>query len=255
MEQKKPLLIRRTLPRNLKTRRKARKKHRYLPLLLAALLLLLSGYSLLGRGYQLPFHLPWETPRSTTVQILPEKFSRKANQFLEADQKNANLPLLLQTDERWGDAAYGSEASQNDLAHNGCALASLAMIDSYWEKNSISPTDVLNWAQNNYYVTGQGTSWQIFSDFAVAHDLQFENLGNHFNRAKEFMNNGIPVIVSVKPGTFTTVGHIMVLATDSKGRIKVYDPNDNPTKEHYRKTYDSETFVTEGINYWALWKR
>lgn len=254
MAHNKTISVRRSLTQKSNRRQKNVLKSR-LSLFVTGTLLLIIGYSLIGRGYQLPFRLPWGFSSSPGVQILPESFSQKANQFLNKDKKNGDLPLLLQTDERWGEVTYGLESSNNDLAHNGCALASLAMINSYWKQHTTTPTDVLSWAKNTYYVKGQGTSWQIFSDFAAANNLQFENLGNHFNRAKEFMNNGIPVIVSVKPGTFTTVGHIMVLATDSQGRLKVYDPNDSPTKQHYRETYDSETFIEEGINYWALWKR
>lgn len=68
------------------------------------------------------------------------------------------------------------------------------------------------------------------------------------------MNEGIPIIISVKPGTFTTTGHLMVLTTDSSGALKVYDPNDSPNKKHYLKTYTSDVSIKEGVNYWALWK-
>lgn len=191
---------------------------------------------------------------ATTVKLLEPAFSKKANHYLAKENPSKQLSLILQTDKRWGQKSYGQESKNNDLAHNGCALVSLAMIHSFWEKRPVNPTEILQWAKNDYYVSEQGTSWQIFADFASKNDYQFENIGNYYNRASQLMNQGIPIIVSVKKGTFTTSGHIMVLYKNETGALKVYDPNDSPSKKHYQKTYPSETLINEGLNYWALWK-
>lgn len=196
----------------------------------------------------------WWQHGKTDVQILPESFSKQANQYLQQDQKNQNLTLLLQKDERWAMLDYGLEKHNNDIAHNGCALASLAMIDGYWQQETPDIHEILDWAENRYYVKGQGTSWQIFGDFAAEKGYQYEDLGNYYNRAKELMNQGIPVIVSVGPGTFTTSGHILVLITDTNGYLRAYDPNDDGKKKHYEKTWTPEIFLQEAVHYWALWQ-
>ena len=211
------------------------------------LLLLLGGLFLIGGWYFLQ-------AQKNELELLPASFSEKANQVLQQDQKDPKLTLLLQKDERWAKLAYGLENNDNDIAHNGCALASLSMIDGYWKQQAPDITKILDWSQNRYYVKGRGTSWQIFEDFAKDQGYQYENLGNHYNHAKELMNQGIPIIVSVRAGTFTTSGHLLVLATDSQGHLRTYDPNDDPQKKHYEKSWSMDTFLNEAVNYWALWR-
>ena len=67
------------------------------------------------------------------------------------------------------------------------------------------------------------------------------------------IQQGFPVIVSVPPGTFTTTGHLMVLALNREGGIQVLDPNDSPDKNHYKKTFSNELLAAEGLNYWCFW--
>ena len=212
----------------------------------SALVVLLGGLFILSGWF-------WFQGQPNELKLLPASFSQKANQVLQQHQKEPKLTLLLQKDERWGKLAYGLEDNDNDIAHNGCALASLAMIDGYWRQETPDLKRILDWSQNRYYVKGQGTAWQIFADFAKEYGYQYENLGNHYNHAKELMNQGIPVIVSVGPGTFTTSGHLLVLATDNQGHLRTYDPNDDPEKKHYEKNWPRETFLNEAVNYWALW--
>lgn len=223
------------------------------PLLLLGILLLVIGslYFIGRRGPQsnlggfLSFR---QSPVVTTA------FAEKATNELTSHSQTPELPLYLQKDPRWQDCSYGTEASDNTLAKNGCALASLAMIASYWQRQAILPSDILEWAGNSYYVQGQGTSWQIFSDYAANYGYQYQDLGGIFSSAMDKMRAGIPIIASVAPGTFTTSGHILVLSLDQNGQIRAYDPNDDADKQHYTKTFSEETFRKEGINYWALWR-
>lgn len=83
--------------------------------------------------------------------------------------------------------------------------------------------------------------------------LPFADLGSSFAAAYEKMTQGIPVVVSVQAGTFTTSGHIMVLALNKEGAIQVFDPNDSPEKAHYEKSYPNDVFQAEGIHYWSFW--
>ena len=112
---------------------------------------------------------------------------------------------------------YGSGEQQNTFADNGCAIASLAMIDSFGEIRHQNQTIFSNWAGNQFYLADQGTSWQIFPQFAEHFGYQFLDLGNSFEEAYKMIQQGFPVIVSVQPGTFTTTGHLMVLALNREG--------------------------------------
>ncbi|OTE83086.1 hypothetical protein B1K96_38895, partial [Escherichia coli] len=69
-------------------------------------------------------------------------------------------------DQRWGNDTYGYGETQNTFAANGCAIASLAMIDSFWTDHPSNPDKLLKWAGDQFYLPKQGTSWQIFPQFA-----------------------------------------------------------------------------------------
>lgn len=175
-------------------------------------------------------------------------FGKEANDFLV--QENFTMPLILQNDPKWADKTYGTGEDENTMAINGCAIVSLAMILSYWQEETVTPLEILDWAGNDYFVTGQGTSWQIFEDFAHEYGLNYYGLSSYYE-AKEVVKSGKPVVVSVRPGTFTEVGHIMVLEMNDQGEVVVFDPNDDPEKNHYQVEFDDEVFIDESLAFWS----
>lgn len=203
----------------------------------------------------------WYTQRSDK-QFLPflsragaqTTFASEANQDIQANTAEKRAPLILQTDEKWGSTAYGSGSGENTLAANGCAIASLAMVLSYWQNQDVKPTEISNWAQNNYYIADEGSAWTIFPAFGEQYGLTCQDLGNNLTAAQSYLNQGIPVVVSVKAGDFTNDGHIMILRDWTEAGITVNDPNDTPEKKHYQQVYTPETIAGQGINYWVYTK-
>lgn len=182
-----------------------------------------------------------------------QDFSANANQYLQ--EHGQDFPLLVQTDSRWSSKAYGSGSAQNDLATNGCAITSLAMILSYWEHRTVYPTEILQWSGNQYYEPGQGTAWSIFPAFAQNYGLTVEDLGKDQGKIQQHLNQNQPIVVSVNPGEFTDVGHIMVIKKDLQSdQIIVYDPNDSPDKEHYMKKYSMDELMSQLANAWVYTK-
>lgn len=181
----------------------------------------------------------------TIQQTSQQDFAEKANQQLAAE--NAPTPLLLQTDERWRYDAYGD----GDIAKNGCALLSLAMVLSHFRGSAIDPHEVFQWAGDRYFVTNSGTAWSIFPDFAAANNLTYHDLGDDFAQAQSFLSRQTPVIVSVVPGEFTDVGHIMVLSEMKDGKIRILDPADNKSKSHYSKAYTPEELQSQILHFWS----
>lgn len=182
-----------------------------------------------------------------------QDFSASANQYLQ--EHGQDFPLLLQTDTRWADKSYGSGSDKNDLATNGCAITSLAMILSYWERRTVYPTEILQWSGDHYYESGQGTAWTIFPAFAQNYGLTVQDLGKDQAKIQQHLNQNQPLVISVNPGEFTDVGHIMVIKKDVQSdQIIVYDPNDRPEKELYMQKYSLDHLMPQLANAWVYTK-
>lgn len=162
-----------------------------------------------------------------------------------------DVPLLLQTDPAWKDYSYGTDGSR-ELWENGCAILALAMIDSFYQSQSWSPEEIADWAGDDYYLDGQGSTWSIFPAFAQERSYQVDNLGNSVHQAIESLGNGAVVVVSVKPGYFTHVGHIMVLRGYGDYHFYLNDPNDDPAKMHSIQPIHVDLLEKDALNYWAF---
>lgn len=182
-----------------------------------------------------------------------QTFSANANQYIQ--EHGQDFPLVIQTDARWANKAYGSGSEQNNLATNGCAISSLAMILSYYEKRSVEPTEILQWSGDRYYQEGQGTAWSIFPAFAEHYQFTYQDLGRDSTLIQQHLNQNQPIVISVNPGEFTDVGHIMVLKKDLQSdQLIVYDPNDNEEKQHYAQKYSLDQLMPQLANAWVYTK-
>lgn len=184
--------------------------------------------------------------------VAQQEFSQKANEYLKA--KGETMPLLLQTDERWKNLNYGLAESQNTLGKNGCGIVSLAMVLSDLRQAEYTPEDVLSWAGNDYYVPGQGTSWEIFPAFAETNGVTCENLGTDSEVIRQKLAQELPLIISVGKGEFTSSGHIMVIKTASPdgSQVRVFDPNDTSKKQHYKSEYSLDRIMNQTLQAWSF---
>ena len=168
--------------------------------------------------------------------------------------KQLDIPLLLQKDPQWRSVRYGSDTTR-ELGENGCAILSLAMVHSYYSERDVTPQDIISWSKETFYLHNQGTSWNIFHSFAEQYGYTFFNHSNSFASAMHALGNGEVVIASVDPGTFTDVGHILVIRGYQDGKVYVNDPNDDPSKMFSVQGIDESVFLNEGVNYWSFAKR
>lgn len=176
-------------------------------------------------------------------------FNEEASLYLI--DEGIETPLYLQTNELWGDEAYGYDGGQT-IAENGCAIASIAMVSSAITGHEVLPTEVRDWAGNGYYAAGQGTDWRIFPEFAEAYGYQYQDLGMDLDLVSSYLAADQPVIVSVTAGDFTETGHIMVLAGIRDDHVIVLDPNDSPEKHHYDSYYTLDEIADQSIRFWAF---
>lgn len=161
--------------------------------------------------------------------------------------EKGKIPLLLQWDERWGYAIYGDDM----IAVNGCGPTAVAMIAAgLTGDNTITPYKVAQFsAENGYYAGDSGTSWTLMTEGARQFGIYGEELGLDEGGIYSALENGHPIICSMKPGDFTTTGHFIVLTGIEDGRIRVNDPNSRIRSE---KLWDYSTLEHQISNLWEF---
>ena len=181
-------------------------------------------------------------PVKIEKKVKPLSYGQQVNQEIEKKQYDGHLdlPLELQTDAKWKDTAYGfgNVDKPNTIEINGCAIVSLAMVGSYMDHQEVTPLDVLAWAKMT----------------SIRYALQIGRAVMRIETVSAFLKEGHPVIISVKPGYFTTTGHIMVMSgVDEKGDFWINDPNDSEEKGHSKRTFTAEEVMNEALNFWAFY--
>lgn len=163
------------------------------------------------------------------------------------DIKKDTMPLLLQYDKRWGYGNYGDSI----MAISGCGPTSLAMvIAKLTGDNGVTPYKVAKFAQENgYYVTGIGTTWELFTEGSKNFGLQGKELPLSEDSIYNALESGKPVLCSMGPGDFTTTGHIIVLRDIKDGKIVVSDPNSSIRSNIL---WDYERIEDQIKNLWAF---
>lgn len=156
-------------------------------------------------------------------------------------------PLILQWDKRWGYAPYGD----SNIALAGCAPTCLSMVILELTGNAeATPDMVAKYAmEGGYYISGTGTDWSLMTEGCRRFGVQGEQLSLDKERVTACLTEGKPVIVSLRPGDFTTAGHFIVLTDVRDGQIVVRDPNSRARSE---KLWDYETLASQIKNLWVF---
>ena len=92
--------------------------------------------------------------------------------------------------------------------------------------NTVTPYKVAQFsAGNGYYAGDSGTSWSLMTEGAQQFGIYGEEMGLSEDEVFSALENGHPIICSMRPGDFTTTGHFIVLTGVEDGKIRVNDPN------------------------------
>ena len=168
--------------------------------------------------------------------------------WLTKNELSQRFPFLLQWDKRWGYVPYGD----NVIGLSGCAPTCLSMVIVGLTGNSdATPDAIAQYAtENGYYVDGVGTAWSLMTDVGEYGVIGQETTLSEDNIYNE-LENGHPIICSMQPGDFTSVGHFIVLTGIEDGKIRVNDPN---SLTRSRKLWDYDTLARQVSNLWVFTK-
>ena len=163
-------------------------------------------------------------------------------QYLDAGE----VPLLLQWDEQWGYAPYGSSV----VGITGCGPTCLSMVCLYLLRDTkYDPAYIADFSEDHgYYEPGYGSSWTLISEGGVKLGLQVKELPLDENRILHSLREGNPVICAMGPGDFTTSGHFIVIVGEESGRFRIHDPN---SQIRSAELWDYERISSQIRNLWS----
>ena len=138
------------------------------------------------------------------------------------DLSQGGIPELLQWDERWGYAPYGTGI----VATSGCGPTCMAMVAAGLNQDvTITPAKVAAYGTTYGYVDEENNTYWRFMDEAGS-NWNLNSRGGMFSEEQisAELSQGHPVICSMGPGDFTQIGHFIVLTGYENGNVKVNDP-------------------------------
>ena len=160
-----------------------------------------------------------------TVDFVADYEQKKDNPVADTigvDLPQGGIPELLQWDERWGYAPYGSSM----VAVSGCGPTCMAMVAAGLNQDeTITPAKVAAYGtQHGYVDANNDTYWKFMNEAGANWNLKSQScLLNEEQLSKE-LSQGHPVICSMGPGDFTKEGHFIVMTGYENGNIKINDP-------------------------------
>lgn len=180
------------------------------------------------------------------VKDYPSKHSISVIPDVSDEYEPGQIPLFIQWDERWGYSTYGD----NMMAVNGCGPTCLAMVAVGLTGNTnYHPRYVADLSERNGYYSETGTSWNLMTEGAQEMGLTGYSLNITSDNIKSELNENHPIIASMIPGDFTTVGHFIVITgIDKDGRLIINDPN---SKIRSNKHWDIDVVMSQSKSMWA----
>lgn len=151
------------------------------------------------------------------------------------EEINAEDPLFLQWDKRWGYAPYGDST----IAVNGCGPVCLSMVIVSLTGNCDATPDALakDGDQGGFFYEGVGTTWEFMIQGAKKYGVLASELPLDEFSMKNVLDSGGKIICSMREGDFTTSGHFIVIYDYDENGFKVHDPN-SIARSHISWSYE-----------------
>lgn len=162
------------------------------------------------------------------------------------EELNAEYPLILQFDPRWGYFEYGGKG----MGISGCGPTSLSMAILYLtDLERLTPDKIAAYSlEHGYYVKNVGTAWKLLDDYPAIYGLTVEHPTLKETSMKKALDEGKVLVCSMKPGVFTAAGHFIVIYGYDETGFKVNDPM---CVARSRRTWTFEEFGNQLKKIWA----
>ena len=133
------------------------------------------------------------------------------------------MPHIYQIGPAWSELPYAG----GTIRQNGCGPTCLTMVYIFKTgRTDMTPADMCALSEAGNYAPTGATEWSFMTSGAWQLGLNGTQLYNDRDSMAQALRSGAPVIAAVRPGTFTNVGHYIVLyGIDDADQIGVYDPN------------------------------
>lgn len=189
--------------------------------------------------------------KDATQYILGYLAGQQAAPFEQGEtiEINRKFPYYIQWDKRWGYDKLGG----TNVAIGGCGPTCVAMaLSGILDDKSITPKNIAEKEDASGYFTDAGTKWSFFDYIAKECGVKSTGVSLNEEAMKSALNKGNPIIASVHPGKFTTVGHIVLITgVDNEGKFIINDPN-SYTRTLKKWSYDE--LKTEIVAMWEFSK-
>lgn len=189
--------------------------------------------------------------KDTTNYILGYLAGQKETPFENGEtiELKRKYPYYIQWDRRWAYDALGG----TNVAIGGCGPTVVAMaLSGMLNDESITPKQIADIEDKNGYFAPGGTKWSFFDFIAGQYGLKAVGVPLSKSAIDNALKSGNPIIVSVHPGKFTTVGHIILITDkDQEGNYIINDPN-SYTRTLKKWSYDE--LKTEIVAMWEFSK-
>ena len=174
----------------------------------------------------------------------PEADRKKVGSFSQKEIE-ADHPLLIQYDKRWGYYKYGDSM----IAVSGCGPVCLSMVILGMRHEAVLPTKICKFCEKEgYYVQGSGTSWQLMTEGAAHFGLMAREISLSESSMLNVLDTGGMIICAMRPGDFTTTGHFIVIyGYDGEGFL-VNDPN---SRQRSSKSWGFDELSGQIKNLWG----
>ena len=225
--------------------RRPRRRHRLLRVFAAAVLVVLAVLGMAGRG-----PLSALGGIGSVVGRMGESAVRTLglapSSTPVAEWRAGEVPELYQIDPAWEDEPYAG----GTVGENGCGPTCLAMAYvALTGRTDMDPATMAAFSEREGYTVDGMTAWALMSDGASELGLSVEELPANESVLSGALEEERPVIASMMPGEFTTVGHfIVIVGKDSSGKLVVRDPN---SVERSMQTWDAQRVLGQCANLWA----